>query len=164
MTTERKLPKTLTHDDFQLVADHCYHVTRKIVRKGKTVAAVVIAGTVGERGVNVKLSIGAPMEDDTDKYMVTQLTEALVQHPDIDFVAMVSEAWFVATKDKRDLEGSLADHPDRQEAVIFNILSKDCQIVVMNPLHRNPSRLTRGKLDFSVKFAGRMARDPETKN
>ena len=164
MTKERNLPKSLTEREFQLVADHCYHVTRKIVRKGRAVAPVIVAGTVGDQGVRVKLSIAAPMASDDDKENVTRLMEVLVQHPDLDFVALVCEAWFVPVKGGRLPEGSLADHPMRQEMVGFNIMSKDCQIVVINPLRRHPSRLIRGKLDFSIRFTGRMARDPETRN
>jgi len=165
MTKERTLPKSLTEQEFQLIADHCYDVTRKVVRKGKSVTPVIIAGTVAEHGLNVKLSIAAPMENDSDKDNVTRLMQALVQNPDLDFVAMVCEAWFVRVKkDSRLPEGSLADHPDREEMVGFNIMSKDCQIVVINPLRRKPSRLIRGKLDFSIRFTGRMAREPETRN
>ena len=163
MTAERKLPKSLTQADFQVIADRCYDVTRKIVRRKQSVIPVCIAGTVEDGKVAVQLSTHVPMETEHDKDMVARFTEALVQHPDIDFVVMVSEAWFVSANDGVIPEGSLADHPNRQEMVIFNILSKDCQNIVMNPLCRNPSHLKRGKVDFSLKATGRMVRDPETK-
>jgi hypothetical protein len=164
MTTERKLPKSLTQREFQLIADHCYHVAQKLVRKGRTVMPMCIAGTVGDHSVRVKLSVQVPTHDTSYKAMITPLMEAVVQHPDLDFVALVCEAWTAPVKNARMPEGSLANHPQREETVIFSIMSKDCQIVVMNPLRRNPSRLVRGKLDFSMKLTGRMVREPETRN
>ena len=164
MKNDTKLPKTLTQTEFQLVADHCYRVARRIVRKGEAVMPTCVAGTVGDHGVRVKLSVQVPTHDPAYPEMTTRLMEALVQHPDLDFVALVCEAWTAPVKEGQLPEGSLADHPQRKEIVIFSIMSKDCQIVVVNPLRRNPSRLIRGKLDFGLKFTGRMAREPNTRN
>lgn len=33
MKNEQNLPKTLTEREFQLVADHCYQLAQKMVRK-----------------------------------------------------------------------------------------------------------------------------------
>lgn len=164
MTAERKFPKSLTQADFQLIADHCYDVTRKIVRRKRSVKPVCIAGTVEDGKVVVQLSTHVPMETEHDKEMVPFVMEALVLHADFDFVVHICEAWTAPVKDGVLPQGSLANHPKRQEIVVFNIMSKDCQTVVINPLHRNPSRLKPGKVDFSLKVRGRMVRDPETKH
>ena len=61
-----------------------------------------------------------------------------MQRPQIDFVAHITEAWM----QKGFPEGRIADNPERMETILFNILSKDYQTLVVNPLRRNPSRLT----------------------
>lgn len=157
------LPKSLTRADFQLVADRCYRVANKIIQKGKSVESVLILGNINNGKLKVLHSSFMPM-DEQSKDMLVLLMQDLLQHPELDFVAHVTEAWFVSVKDDVIPEGSLADHPNRQEMVIFNIMSKDCQTVVLNPLHRNPNRLEPGKVDFETNMKGRMVRAPEIKN
>lgn len=163
MTAERKLPKSLTQADFQLVTDHCYQFARQIVTDGHPVMPMVIAGSVNDGRLKVKLLTRIPLETGSDKEMLTHLMDTLVQHQELDFVALVCEVWTANLKTP-DYPGSLAHHPERQEAVVFNIMSKDNQIAVINTLRRNPNRLKRGKVDFSLQMKGRMVRDPETKH
>jgi hypothetical protein len=163
MTAERKLPKSITQADFQLIADHCYQFAWRIVRGGHPVVPMVIAGTVDDGRLKTKLLTRVPLETGSDKGMLARLMETLVQHHELDFVALVCEVWTANLKTP-DYPGSLADHPDRQEAVVVNIMSKDNQVVVINTLRRSPIRMKRGKIDFSIKMQGRMVRDPETKH
>jgi len=163
MTTGPSLPKSLTQADFQLVADRCYRVASKIIRKGKAVESVLILGNVNDGKVKVLHSSFMPMHQQ-GKDMLVLLMQALLQHPELDFVAHVTEAWILSLKDGATPQPGISNHPDREEVVVFNIMSKDCQTVVLNPLHRNPNRLERGKVDFATKVKGRMVREPETKN
>lgn len=166
MTTSRNtpaLPKTLTQQDFETIAAHCYDVASNIVARGKTVQSALVAGRILDNGeLEVPQCGPAPTESDQDKDHLVQLMQALVQHPDLDFVVHVVEAWMLLSSEVPD--GSIADHPQRQEAVVFNILTKDCQLVVLNRLHRNPSRLERGKVDFSIGCGGRLVCPPPTRN
>jgi hypothetical protein len=106
--------------------------------------------------------IQVPTETEQDKDCVAGLMLGLAAEPDIEFVVHIVEAWvLVSPKLPR---GSIAKHPRRKEAVLFNILSKDCQILVLNPLHRKPNRLERGTLDFSLDYRGRFMRPPPVRN
>ena len=82
----------------------------------------------------------------------------LLGQPEIEIAVHISEAWYLRDPEIKAPQGSLKNHPQRNEAVIFNIMSRDCQTVVINPLSRDPLTLHRGKLDLSDELKGRMAR------
>ena len=148
------LPATMTQADFEAVADHCYKVASPIVIEGETVESILIMGRVRDNELFFTSGSLVPIQTDSDKHRITALMEAMVEHPEVDFVVHITEAWTLLNQ--KQLKGSIAKHPKRQEVVLFNILSKDCQTVVINPLHRNPSRLERGKVDFELQFKVRL--------
>lgn len=144
---------------FQAVADFCYAKAAHLVAQNQPVAPAVLAGVIEDRRFRV-LSAGI-LSGNPEGARINPLSllEVLVHQPRIDFAVHTTEAWYVQGHRGEAFEGSLADHPRREEAVIFNILSKDCQAVVINPLRRDPLRLERGAVDFSSTLRGRMARE-----
>lgn len=158
------LPMSLTQLDFAAIAEHCYGVTSAVVAEGGEVAPIVIAGTCRNRTLTVSFTKLVPTGSDRDKNRLARFMQQLVQRPRFDFVAHVTEAWVLLDPDLPQITGSIANHPQRQEAVIFNILSQDCQTIVINPLHRNPSRLERGRVDFSMEVRGRFVRPTPARN
>jgi hypothetical protein len=161
-TSNTTLPATMTQADFEAVAEHCYKVASPIVIGGETVESILIMGRVRDDELFFTSGGLVPIQSDGDKHRITALMEAMVEHPEVDFVVHITEAWTLLNP--KLPKGSIAKHPQRQEAVLFNILSKDCQTVVINPLHRNPSRLERGKVDFELQFKGRMVRETPPRN
>ena len=162
MTDGKGLPKSLTHADFDAIVDYCYRRACKAIRRDGGVRSMVIGGTIDEGKVSVRMSARTPMEDNDDKLMVAIVMQHLVQRDDLDFVVLVTEAWMLRAERGPLPEGSISRHPRREDVVLFNIMSKDCQTIVLNP--RYGARLERGKVDFDVKVRGRMVRDPETRN
>ena len=161
-TPSHALPTTLTQADFEAVADHCYRTARKIVAKGDAVEPILLMGMVRDGTLKIPSVGRVPVQSTSDKECLMALMQALVQQLDVDFVVHITEAWLLVGQTLP--EGSIAEHPQRQEAVLFNIMSKDCQTVVINPLHRKPSRLERGKVDFDQQFEGRLVRPAPSRN
>ncbi len=162
MTKGKGLPKSLTHADFEAIADYCYRLACKAIRRDGGVSSMLIGGTIDEGKVSVRMSVRTPMEDNDDKLMVTIFMQHLVQRDDCDFVVLITEAWMLRGEHGPLPEGSISQHPRREDMVLFNIMSKDSQTVVLNP--RRGSFLERGKVDFDFQVRGRMVRDPETRN
>lgn len=153
----------MSQADFEGVADHCYKVANPIIIAGETVESVLIIGRARDGDLFFTPGGVLPINSEDDKHRIAALMETVVEHPDVDFVVHITEAWTLLHQ-KTPPEGSIAKHPQRQEAVLFNILSKDCQTVVINPLHRNPSHLERGKVDFEYQFKGSMVREAPPRN
>ena len=157
------LPTSLTQNDFAAVAEHCYRIASPLVIAGQPVAPVLIVGCIRDSVLQAAPGDRIPIRSDKDKQRLSALMQTLVEKPDVDFVVHITEAWL------RPLQqlpySSMVENPQRQEAVIFNILSKDCQTVVINPLHRNPSRLERGQADFESQLrGGQMMRSAPLRN
>lgn len=157
---DHTLPVSLTEADFEAVAAHCFAMVGPIAARGEPVAPFLLAGRCRDGSLEPAFTEFAPTRSERDRTRLARHLESLVRRPQIDFVAYVAEAWM-----RRGLpEGGVADDPERMEAVLFNILSKDCQALVINRLRRDPPRLERGAVDFSNLLAGRFARQPPTRN
>lgn len=156
------LPVSLTQTDFAAIAEHCYRVTSAVVAEGGVVAPIVIAGTCRNGNLEVSYTSLVAVRSDRDKNRIARFMQKLVQRPRFDFVVHITEAWVLIGPNLPT--GSIAQHPQRQEAVLFNILSKDCQTVVINPLHRTPSRLERGRVNFDLEVQGRFVRPTPARN
>jgi hypothetical protein len=166
-TDKPQLPYTLTREDFEAIAAHCYRIVSKEVAKGREAAQVVLLGRCRDGVPRIQQAVHTPLRDWQDKEAVTLLMTLAVADPEIDFALHVTETWILDLPDDGSAEiptGSIAKHPKRREAVIFNIMSKDCQIVVINPLRRKPNRLERGTIDFDIQLKGRMVRETPPKN
>jgi hypothetical protein len=159
MNTTPKMPKTLTTEDFKAIAEFCYRAVeaaRKALPATDILPPCVLFGSIEEGKLVIYDKFCPPLEDDHDKRMLLLFMETLVQHPDIDFAVFIAESWMLADSEDHDFTESIADHPQRQEAVVFNILSKECQAIVANPLYRDPLRLERGEIITTI--AGKMVR------
>lgn len=166
-TDTPQLPYTLTQEDFEAIAAHCYNVVSKEVARGREAAQVVLLGRCRDGVPSIQNAMHTPLRDWQDKDAVTLLMMLGVADPEIDFAVHVTESWVLALPKDGTGEvptGSIAKHPKRREAVLFNIMSKDCQVVVINPLHRKPNRLERGTIDFGITLKGRMVRETPPKN
>jgi len=156
------LPNSLTRADFEAIAGHCYEVASEIVTAGETVAPVLLAGKIADGAPDITHIIQVSTKTEQDKDCVAGLMQGLVAEPDIEFVIHIVEAWLLVSP--KLPKRSIAKHPRRKEVVLFNILSKDCQILILNPLHRKPNRLERGPVDFSLDYRGRFMRPPPVRN
>jgi hypothetical protein len=167
-TTETpQLPYTLTREDFEAIAAHCYKIVSREVAKGRDAAPVVLFGRCRDGVLGIESATHTPMREWRDKDAVMLLMSLGVARPEIDFAVQVTETWVLDLPEDGSAgipTGSIEKHPRRREAVIFNIMSKDCQIVVINPLQRKPNRLERGTVDFGITLKGRMVRDAPPKN
>lgn len=161
-TTNQTLGRTLDADQFEAVAALCYELADDYVQAGVQVPSLVIMGRFEGDRILCRGPLAVAIENVMDKLMVTALMETAVEAEQIDFVAHITEAWIVMNPET--MEHQPSKHPRRQETVAFNIMSKDNQIVVMNPLHRKPNRLERGKVDFTVTVKGRMVRETPPRN
>lgn len=159
----RRLPPTLTREQFAAVADHCYHVASATLAKDGEVPPVLMIGRFRRGKLRILAAGFVPVEDASDKAKLTMSMQLLAREPRVDFVVHITEAWMLHNPVELPAD-SIAAHPQRQEAVIFNILSRDCQILVVNPLHRDPLRLERGEVNFSLELRGSMARPQPTRN
>lgn len=161
MTTISSMPETLTEHDFQAIVDLCFAMTGDTLQDmpaGETLPPVVLMGAKRNGDMVIKGAMMPPTLDGAaDKDAVTLFMTSIVQTPAIDFVVLVAESWVVAHAKEHDPpQQSIANHPQRQEAVIFNIMSKDSQAVAVNWLHRYPLRLERGEM--LTQMQGRMVR------
>ena len=166
MTTHSSNPtlaKTLSKAEFEAVAEHCFAAASQAVAKRQRVQSLLLLGRIRDGVVQIGEVMSVPVNRPEDREMLAALMETIVQRPTLDFVVHVTEAWLLLNPTSLPTK-SIANHPKRQEAVTFNILSKDCQIVVINRLHRNPSRLERGEVNFEMQIAGRMVRETPPPN
>lgn len=162
-TTKPSLPRTLSKADFEAIAERCFQSASQTIAAGKPIPSTLLLGRMHDGKAEIGRVLFVPIEDSDHKIVLTALMEALVQEPDIDFAVHVTEAWFLANPTELPTR-SIAKHPKRLEAVTFNIMSKDCQTVVINMLHRKPNRLERGAVDFTRELRGLMARDKPPAN
>jgi len=157
-TTKPTLPRVLIEADFEAIADRCFQSASKTVAAGKPVHSALLLGRMHDGKAEIGRVLSVPLENADHKIVLAALMEALVLEPDIDFAVHVSEAWFLANPVELPSD-SIAEHPQRLEAVTFNIMSKDNQTIVVNMLHRKPNRLERGPVEFTKELRGRMVRD-----
>jgi hypothetical protein len=161
-TTKPTLARTLEKQHFEAVAARCYELATDFVRAGVQVPSLVIMGSMKGDGIICSGPLLVPIENNLDKLMLTALMESAVESKQFDFVAHITEAWVV--RNPEDMEHQPSKHPRRQEIVMVNMMSKECQIAVMNPLHRKPNRLERGTINFDMTIKGRMARETPPRN
>ncbi len=161
--SDQQLPRTLSREDFEAVANHCYAMSAALLDKCKQMPSLVCLGRMVDGKPVLRHGGEFAIRKAEDKVMLTTLLKAAIQHAETDFVVHITEAW-VLLHPKTIPTRSIARHPKRTEAVIFNILSKDCQVVVMNPLHRKPTRLEQGQVNFDMTFKGRMVRETPPPN
>lgn len=161
MSTTPKMPKTLTEPDFKAIADFCFETAEKALKQflpaGQALPPCVLLGTITNGEIDIHHAFIPPLEDDRDKAVLAMTMDAMVKDDDTDFAVCIVETWMLPHAEGHDPTQSIANHPRRQEAIMFNILSKDSQVVVVNPLHRDPLRLERGEM-FTRRMIGRMVR------
>jgi hypothetical protein len=162
--TTPKMPKTLTDQDFKAIADLCFIMADKALKKlpaGHMLPPLVLMGSISNGQNYGEIAIHhtfiPPLDDAQDREILTHVMDTLVQSTDMDFAVFIGESWMVAQPDHMPVTESIANLPERQEAVVFSIMSKDSQVVVANPLHRNPLRLERGEMGMTI-GDGRMVR------
>ena len=157
-STHITLSASLTRDDFAAIADHCYRVTNPLVAEDKEVPPVLVAGSCRDCEVRVAFTKPALARTEAQKNRLIPQMEQIVGRPQIDFVAYVTKAWVLDDPDGSQMIYSIANHPGCEEVVLFSIFSKDSQLLVVNPLYRNPSRLQWGTLNFDREVRGHLAR------
>lgn len=160
--TKPTLARTFEKQHFEAVADRCYELAADFVKVGVQVPSLVVMGCMKGDGIICSGPLLVPIENDLDKLMLTALMESAVASDQFDFAAHITEAWVVMNPE--DMKRQPSKHPRRQEIVMVNMMSKECQIAVMNPLHRKPNRLERGTINFGMTIKGRMARETPPRN
>ena len=156
MTNRPELPKTLTQADFDLIAGLCFRQLKRRIALGLSLRPIVSFGVINDGEVIIKQTVMPTIADDEDKEMIVMMMEAALCNSAIDFAVGIFECWYVRNPEPMGPEDTLADHPRKIEAVIVNILSKDSQVVVIHPLHRNPTRIEPGESFTEMK--GRFVR------
>lgn len=152
-------------EDFQAVFDHIYAIVEDVISKGETVHPVVLGVRMAQdhsiENMHV-LDISDLMAAAHGKDVLAQAMFKFVELPTVDIVAQVSEAWYLVkhAEDPHIPDLSIALEPDRKEGVMVFLLSKDSEVLSVNPIHRNPvPHLERGTLDFAQHLEGRFARE-----
>jgi hypothetical protein len=154
--------------DFETAFNHLYAVVEGVIKQGGEVHPVVLGLKMAKNHSIARLAVldvADMMGDPEGKDQLAQAMFGLVQSPDLDIVAHVSEAWYLV-KDAEGpeglsaLSGSISTEPDKMEGVIIFLLSKDSEVLALNPIQREPSpRLEKGNLDFTQMLRGRFSRE-----
>lgn len=88
---------------------------------------------------------GAPSKD-----AIAAIHQTSAQHPDIVCAILAQEAWMLEIKKKPCSlglpAGSIANHPDRTEAMVFNILTPALQGVAACRINREISTLEKADI------------------
>lgn len=122
------------------------------------------------------IPVGDFLGDADSKNALASLMERLLANPNHDLVVLSHEAWTVSVAAKPGENpladaaamGSLAEHPDRQEALFFLLRSRQTQAVCFLPILRAPdgsvASIGEGELIFSSadgsSVSGRFAGTP----
>jgi len=152
-------------DDFEAAAAFGYGIAVKALADLGQVPSLLFAGRKVDGRLQMAFVDDVDLENDADKRRLSWVMETLVSAEGVDMVLHISEAWTLIQPAEQGIpENSIEHHPRRQEAVVFNIRSKDCQTIVNNPLRRDPDRLERGAVDMGLELAGRLARKNSTRH
>lgn len=114
------------------------------------------------------LDIRALMSGDSGKDILAMVMRQMVQRPEVDLLVMCSEAWVLMGKATgeseedakaqikklmKDLEGSIANHPDKTESLICLAMSKWDDVFISFPIDRKAKTL--GEEMRKEKISGR---------
>jgi hypothetical protein len=152
-------------EDFKAVFDHVFGIVEGVVASGDIVHPVVLGVKMAPdhsiESLHV-LDVSDLMAGPQGKDVLAQAMFKFVELPAVDIVAHVSEAWYLvkSTEDKIDRTVTISTEPDRKEGVMVLLMSKDSEVLSVNPIHRHPvPSLERGSLDFTQHLEGRFVRE-----
>lgn len=168
--------RDMTRQDFLLAFDSVrQYATDALISQG-AFSPTVLLPSLNESGiVRVGLMPVEPLvSDPQSKNILAELLAKLIEDPNHDFCIFAHEAWVLAVN-ADDPEaasalraqaqlGSLEHHPQRGEALMIHIRSKDDQAFCMLPIERDASgsivEIKPGELQFlsdSVSLEGRFS-------
>lgn len=162
-----KPERVMQREDYQAVADIIYTMESKFIEDGQQSIAKLLIFKLDETH---RITDVAP-HDVSDFFdpkhkggkdaIAHAIKKLLTFIPDDRILALVTEAWIADAKDKDDVHVMPSERPDRREAVIAVMHTKDCSIMAVFPISRNPNKLTKLNIDWETQMSGRMI--PERK-
>jgi len=132
--------------EYDAIAAACFTYADQALRRHGAVHPCLFSGTVRRGVAHLRQDTARALRLAADRDRVLQRMQALVQRPRTDFAVLVVECW------GQPEDGST----EQREAVVFDILAKDRQVVLTNWLHRRPTRLERATLPDMSLPGGRM--------
>ena len=165
--------RIMSRADFKTVYDELSAKAREIFGLRGEFEPMLFMPALSEKGEILQIACmsAAPiMEGPGGKDELALAIEALTAMPNHDFCVFVHEAWTLKAASQEELERcarkSLEHHPEREEALVFNVRSKDLHAIAMIPILRDGQSVCLGEgagLMFpgqDESFRGRFAPNP----
>ena len=144
---------------------------RDQIAKGNEVHPVVFAfGEAADDPGEVRVStydVAKLMNSSQNKEVIRMMMEEAIQMDDVSIVLLVTEAWLLklpaenVTKDEA-LTIRPSEHPDKEEVVLINIMTKTAQFIATAKIYRDPVSLSEFEIvSLTGKSEGTLVRDEE---
>ena len=111
--------------------------------------------------------VGRLMNSPDNKEIIRMMMEETIQKDEVTLVLLITEAWLVKLEAKemtreKAVQLRPSEHPDKQEVVLVNVMTKTKQLIASAKIHRDPVSLD----DFDVvsltgESEGTLVRDEE---
>ena len=141
---------------------------RDQIAEGNEVHPAIFA--FGEVGDEVRVStydVAKLMNSSQNKEVIRMMMEEAIQMDDVSIVLLVTEAWLLklpaegVTKDEV-LTIRPSEHPDKEEVVLVNIMTKTAQFIATAKLYRDPVNLSEFEIvSLTGESEGTLVRDKE---
>jgi hypothetical protein len=139
--------RSMTKDDFMAIFQEIKEQASGSLSETGSVPPTVFLPSMGPEGVARVgvMPVGDLVNHPVGKDVLAMLINRLIEDPNHDFVVFAHEAWVLQANAKSPEEverlreasqRSLADHPERTEAVVITIRSKETQAFAMMPITR----------------------------
>lgn len=169
-------PREMTKDDFKTIHDAVRAQSLAWLGEHGELPPTVYLPSMNEQGI-ARMGImpaGDLVNHPMGKDILAMIMSRLIEDPNHDFVIFAHEAWVLLAKsDSKETvdelraaaQGSIAEHPDRTEAVVINARSKNRQALCVMPIVRAEdgtiSEIKEGEITFAdengASFEGRFA-------
>lgn len=151
-----------TENKVEAMLEHITSLAKERLEKEKPFYAVT-AYDIGESMVIVQCN--DMMQFPQSRRMLSQLLASYVESKKAGIAMLVSEAYMLEMQVEKGEEpeipsGSLAVHPERVEALMFNIFTPDGQTLTIYPIDRENKQLgerrdlDEGEIDGNLKVRG----------
>lgn len=157
--------RTMTKLDFEALFQELRVQAAGFLAQAGSLPPTLFLPSMGAEGI-VRMGVmpvGDLVNHPVGKDILSMLMERLIEDPNHDFVAFFHEAWALhanaTSPDEVDklrsaARQSLEHHPDRTEAVVISIRSKDAQAFAIMPIARDASGAVSDLGHGELMFAG----------
>ena len=111
--------------------------------------------------------VGSLMNSSNNKEIIRMMMEETIQKDEVTIVLLITEAWLLklpaknVTK-KEVLQIRPSEHPDKEEVVLVNIMTKTEQLIANAKIYRDPVSLDKFDLvSLTGESEGTLVRDEE---